>query len=112
MKRRPPTRIIVAGRLLCVVGALFVAAALYQERRVPPASPGFIPHIRLAIHFIDLAGIAVLASIALMMWWRWKDNKREQRERDGLCISCGFDLRATPERCPECGTVPPAKVTA
>ena len=89
-----------------------MAAALYQERRVPPASPGFIPHIRLAIHFIDLAGIAVLASIALMMWWRWKDNKREQRERDGLCISCGFDLRATPERCPECGTVPPAKVTA
>jgi hypothetical protein len=46
--------------------------------------------------------LAVPPALWLTLKVRRRLQRREGRER-GRCRSCGYDLRATPNRCPECG---------
>jgi hypothetical protein len=34
----------------------------------------------------------------------WRRINGEWRRPQGLCPKCGYDIHATPKRCPECGT--------
>ncbi len=55
----------------------------------------YLPHWSLAVLFGVLPTIYLLRKI-----------RSRRLKRIGHCPTCGYDLRATPDRCPECGTVP------
>ena len=48
---------------------------------------------------------AALFAVLPMVWLR-RVLQSTRLIRAGLCPFCGYDLRATPKRCPECGKTP------
>jgi hypothetical protein len=49
------------------------------------------------------AAAGVLPGWQIKMWRRRR--RRRKRDGQGRCAECGYDLRATRERCPECGAM-------
>jgi hypothetical protein len=51
-------------------------------------------------------GIWCLGLLAALQYATWPRTKQYYRRKRGQCLNCGYDLRSSPDRCPECGTVP------
>jgi hypothetical protein len=52
------------------------------------------------------AWILLALSAPLPAIWITRTLRQRRRAASNRCAACGYDLRATPDRCPECGALP------
>jgi FtsH-binding integral membrane protein len=94
VKRRRFTTLAALALLLCLLVLLVTVDVAWREGTI-------VVHIKW--YQVPLLAPLVLW-VALKNKRRMEAQLRDDRRRAGLCAACGYDLRATPERCPECGT--------
>jgi hypothetical protein len=54
--------------------------------------------------FAPFWSLALLTALLPAIWTSLR-FRSQTREKSGRCAKCGYDLRATPDRCPECGEI-------
>jgi hypothetical protein len=97
------------GRGACIYGRVpegFLGFGFSRQRTVNPVDSGgegWTLKFPVALPLLILMVYPLLIARQLL---------RSTRKGPQQCLVCGYDLRASPGRCPECGTVPTLPVSS
>jgi hypothetical protein len=114
----------------------FVKPGLHQDDSQQPSYPILTPDVYAYPHMLtgggfQLAGggptaswgyvrvysitlpLPLLILTGALIAYRLKSWRRVLGcQRSNVCLTCGYDLRETPNRCPECGSIPRSEAAA
>jgi hypothetical protein len=76
---------------------------MYRDVIYPGPFPPMRERALMIPYWLLLAALGALPLARLLSRAR---RRRAARAAAGLCLICGYDLRATPGRCPKCGWIP------
>ena len=93
---QPPRQWKHAGILYMHGPAEFASEAYHITASSKPR------HLRSLVVLVSTRTLVSLLCILPLAWLIGGLRKR-RRNRQGFCADCGYDMRATPTRCPECG---------
>jgi hypothetical protein len=75
----------------------------FKARAAAPPDITWVPFSSVRISYWAVILLLLLPVIGRFVRWMSVRIARRSRRSRGLCVDCGYDLRASPARCPECG---------
>jgi hypothetical protein len=87
-------------------GGVFTCSFAAYFTAIQGGQYSILPTYGIAISWLSLQSVLLLVPIVWVAKTMRTRHVKRMRAKHEYCLNCGYDLRKTPDCCPECGTIP------